>query len=79
MVLETTSNDVLVRAVRAEVRAEQLTAVIERALARHVPVAVDRGEVVCGECSYQISLGRCFGKVVPYPCPTVLDLEGEPK
>jgi len=38
----------------------------------HQPVEIEPSDTICGECSWQLPNGRYFGKVVEYPCPTLL-------
>jgi len=44
----------------------------------HAPVEIEPSDTICGECSWQLPNGRWFGKVVEYPCPTLLALDDEP-
>lgn len=46
--------------------------------ALHAPVEIEPSGTICGECSWQLPNGRWFGKVVEYPCPTLLALDDDP-
>lgn len=42
----------------------------------HKPIEVEPSDTICRECSFQLSNGHFFGKVVDWPCPTIALLEG---
>lgn len=54
---------------------EKFQAKIERLDKLHHPIEIEPPETICAECSFQLSNGDFFGKIVEYPCPTKLVLE----
>jgi len=43
----------------------------------HQPVEIEPSDTICGECSWRLPNGRWSGKVVEYPCPTLLAIDPE--
>jgi hypothetical protein len=56
---------------------ERLSAQVQRVRAIHQPVEIEPSETICGECSFRIPNGRYFGKVVEWPCPTLIALDDD--